>query len=102
MRALANPSKELERLFQSLEDSNLEQVKPAPTVINNRTRAGHHRHGVVRDAVLQVLNEAGEPLTTKEIREHVEALLGSPISASAVKEVLRRQTEKAADDRRKP
>jgi hypothetical protein len=62
----------------------------APTIVPTRTRAGHHRPGVVRDAAFRVLDEATDPLTNAQIREEVEALLGGSISASSEKECLKR------------
>jgi hypothetical protein len=46
------------------------------------------------NAMLQVITEASEPLSTRQIKERVEALLGSPVSPSSVKECLKRESRR--------
>jgi len=49
---------------------------------------GRRRPGEVRDAIEQVLANAGRPLKVKEIHASVEARLGSPVAASSVRSYL--------------
>ena len=49
---------------------------------------GRRRPGEVRDAIEQVLANAGSPLSLKEIHESVEARLGGPVAASSVRSYL--------------
>jgi hypothetical protein len=93
LQALSHPSLEWKLLSEKLDEPSWKRRRPKPTFVTKRTRAGHHRPGVVRDAVRQVLAEACEPLTVRQIRERVEALLSSSISASSVKECLKRETQ---------
>lgn len=49
---------------------------------------GRRRPGEIRDAIEQVLANAGRPLKLKEIHASVEARLGSPVAASSVRSYL--------------
>jgi hypothetical protein len=51
---------------------------------------GRRKFGTVRDAIVEVLDEADSELRVREIQERVEQLLGGHVSRSSVKDYLRK------------
>ena len=57
-------------------------------MVTSAQSLGRRRPGEVRDAIEQVLANAGRPLSLKEIHESVEARLGSTVAASSIRSYL--------------
>lgn len=83
--ALSNPEvrESLERLAKKLEQIEASGVAPRPTTLARGLRVG-----AIPDAIMRVLADSVEPLRMRDIHAEVEALVGQPVSRSAVKNWL--------------
>lgn len=83
--ALSNPETQerLERLSTKLGQIEAGGATPRPT-----TTARSLRVGAVPDAIMRVLADSVEPMRMRDIQTEVEALVGQPVTRSAVKNWL--------------
>jgi hypothetical protein len=76
----------LRRLAEKLDCLAASGASPSPTTRRDRRL----RSGLVPEAIVRVLGEAGEPMRVRDVHAVVEQLLGQPVSPSAVKTWLAR------------
>ena len=57
---------------------------------------GRRKFGTVRDAIVQVVANAGSELRVRETQKGVEEVLGGPVSHSSVKDYLRKGCRRRA------
>lgn len=84
--ALSNPEThdQLRRLSEKLDQIAANSARPRSSVRSDRRL----RSGLVPSAIMRALRESVEPMWMKDIHAEVEALLGQPVSRSAVKHWL--------------
>jgi hypothetical protein len=85
---LSNP--DLTVLFQSLMAHDWKQASPPRRATSGIAPDGRRKFGTVRDAIVQVLANAGCDLRVRDVHKGVEEFLGGPVSPSSVKDYLRR------------
>lgn len=83
--ALSNPEvqERLERLARKLEQIEATDAGPRPTALARSLRVG-----AIPEAIMRVLADSVEPMRMRDIQLGVEALIGRPVSRSAVKNWL--------------
>jgi len=77
-----------EALYQRLTGRDWRQVRRPPPKPRDRTRDGKLKFGVVIEAVVAVMAEAGRPFRYIEIHSRVEMRLGIQVPKSSVKHLL--------------
>jgi hypothetical protein len=83
--ALSNPEVQgrLERLAKKLDQIESVGLAPRPTTLGRSLRVG-----AIPEAIMRVLADSVEPMRMRDIEAEVEALVGQPVSRSAVKNWL--------------
>ena len=81
---------DLTTLFQRLMTRDWRQVDRPRSGTNGVAPDGRRKFGSVRDAIVQVLAEAGGELRVRDIHASVEEVLDGPVSPSSVKDFLRK------------
>jgi hypothetical protein len=83
----------LTALFQGLTTRSWKQavVRHVPGVAPD----GRRKFGTVRDAIVAVLEQAGEELRVRDIHAGVEELLGESVSGSSVRDYLRKGSRRS-------
>jgi hypothetical protein len=87
---------DLTTLFQRLTAHDWRQADPPRRAGSGIAPDGRRKFGTVRDAIVQVLANADSDLRVREIQKGVEEVLGGPVSASSVKDFLRRGCRRRA------
>jgi hypothetical protein len=77
-------------LFQSLMARDWKQAERPHRSTSGIAPDGRRKFGTVRDAIVEVLAQADSDLRVREIHKRVEELLGGHVSASSVKDYLRK------------
>jgi hypothetical protein len=75
-------------LYQSLTRRDWHKARPKRSAVV--WSDGRRPFGSVRDAIIEVLAEAGSEVRVKDIQAGVERLLDGPVSGTSVKAYLRR------------
>lgn len=77
-------------LFQHLTARDWRQAARRHTLAGGVAPDDRRKFGTVRDAIVQVLADAGTDLRVRDIHSAVERLLGEPVAHSSVKDYLRK------------
>lgn len=85
---LSNP--DLATLFQNLTARDWTQAARLHRSTDGIAPDGRRKFGTVRDAIAEVLEQAGCELRVRDIHEGVERLLGDSVARSSVKDYLRK------------
>lgn len=91
---LSNP--DLTAFFQSLTVHEGRQADPTRRATAGIAPDGRRKFGTVRDAIVQVLEDAGSELRVRDIHARVENVLGEQVSASSVKDYLHKDRRRKA------
>ena len=87
---------ELTTLFQRLTARGWRQVPRRHASVGGVTPDGRRKFGTVRDAIIHVLGHSDSELRVREIQKGVEKILSGPVSASSVKDSLRKGCRRKA------
>jgi hypothetical protein len=88
-------NQDLTTLFQRLRARDWKQAPRRYLPASGLAPDGRRKFGSVRDAILEVLAQAGCELPVREIHERVEKLLGEPVARSSVQMSLRRGCQRS-------
>jgi hypothetical protein len=91
---LSNP--DLTTLLQGLTAHDWKQASPRHPSATGVAPDGRRKFGTVRDAIVQVLGRADRDLRVSDIHKGVEEVLGGTVSASSVKDYLRKGCRREA------